>query len=32
MGDDVVKYLTERKIYAMAMKDDTMDILNYEDI
>jgi hypothetical protein len=26
---DVVEYLTKNKIYAMGMKDDTMDILNY---
>jgi len=26
---DVVEYLTKNNIYAMGMKDDTMDILNY---
>lgn len=28
--DNVVTYLTKIKIYAMAMKDDAMDLLNYE--
>ncbi len=30
MGDDIVSYLTKNKIYAMAIKEDTMDILNFE--
>lgn len=25
-------YLTKNKIYAMAIKDDTMDLLNFENI
>lgn len=29
--ESIVKYLTSRKIYAMGMKDDTMDLLNFED-
>jgi len=28
--DDLLNYLTKNKIYAMAMKDDTMDLLNPE--
>ncbi|GAB4417900.1 MAG: hypothetical protein OHK0032_13950 [Thermodesulfovibrionales bacterium] len=32
LSDDVIKYLTDRNIYAMAIKEDTMDLLNYEDI
>ncbi len=28
--NDLLKYLTKNKIYAMAMKDDTMDLLNPE--
>jgi len=27
---DIVKYLTKKKIYALGMKDDTMEILNLE--
>ncbi len=30
LSDDMVDYLTKNKIYAMAMKDDTMDLLNPE--
>lgn len=30
MGDDIVGYLTKNKIYAMAIKEDTMDLLNFE--
>jgi len=30
LPDSVVKYLSKNKIYAMAMKDDTMDIMNPE--
>ncbi|MFN3479325.1 MAG: hypothetical protein ACK415_02970 [Thermodesulfovibrionales bacterium] len=30
LGDDVVNYLTRHKIYAMAIKEDTMDLLNFE--
>ena len=32
LPDKVVEYLTKKKIYAMAMKDDTMDLLNFEEI
>ncbi|MGC8931650.1 MAG: hypothetical protein ACP5K6_09005 [Dictyoglomus sp.] len=32
LSDEIVKYLTKRKIYAMATKDDTMDLLNFEKI
>ena len=32
LSDEVVKYLTKKKIYAMALKDDTMDLLNFEKI
>lgn len=28
IDDDTVKYLSQKKIYALAMKDDTMEILN----
>ena len=28
LSEDIVKYLSKNKIYAMAMKDDIMDILN----
>jgi len=28
--DDLVTYLTKNNIYAMAMKDDTMDLLNFD--
>jgi len=27
-----VTYLTKNRIYAMAMKDDTMDLLNFEQV
>ena len=30
--DKVAMYLTKMKMYAMAMKDDSMELLNYEDI
>ena len=30
--EDLVTYLTKNRIYAMAMKDDTMDILNFEQV
>lgn len=30
IDDDSVKYLSQRRIYALAMKDDTMEILNPE--
>lgn len=30
--DNVLSYLTKIKIYAMAIKDDTMDLLNYEKL
>ncbi len=29
MGEDVVNYLTRHRIYAMAMGDETMDLLNF---
>ncbi|MBM4141341.1 MAG: hypothetical protein FJ242_07655 [Nitrospira sp.] len=32
LQDDVVNYLSKNGIYAMAMKDDTMDLLNFEGI
>lgn len=32
LGDDVIAYLTKNNIYAMAIKEDTMDLLNFEDI
>ncbi len=32
LPEDSIRYLTKNKIFAMAMKDDNMDILNYEDI
>ncbi|MGB9683072.1 MAG: hypothetical protein ACPL1I_08830, partial [bacterium] len=28
--EDLVTYLTKNRIYAMAMKDDTMDLLNFD--
>jgi uncharacterized protein YoxC len=30
LSDEVISYLTENHIYAMAIKEDTMDLLNYE--
>jgi hypothetical protein len=30
--DEIVKYLTKKRIYAMALRDDTMDLLNFEKI
>ena len=30
--DKVAVYLTKIKMYAMAMKDDSMELLNYEDL
>jgi len=32
LGGDMVNYLTKNGIYAMAIKEDTMDLLNYDDI
>ena len=32
LSDDLVRYLTKNGIYAMAMKEDTMDLLNYEEV
>jgi len=32
LSDEIVKYLTKKKIYAMALKDGTMDLLNFEKI
>lgn len=32
LSEDVVKYLTKNGIYALAIKGDTMDLLNYNDI
>jgi len=32
LGDDLVSYLTKNGIYAMAIKEDTMDLLNYENV
>ena len=30
--EETVKYLTRKKIFAMAMKDDTMEIVNFEKV
>jgi len=30
--DDVVVYLTKKGVYAMGMKDETMDLLNFEEM
>ncbi|MGD9731690.1 MAG: hypothetical protein AB7U45_05870 [Desulfamplus sp.] len=30
--DDIKNYLTKNKIYAMAMTDETMDLINFEDM
>ncbi|PMQ01786.1 MAG: hypothetical protein CBR30_03705 [Dictyoglomus sp. NZ13-RE01] len=32
LPEEVVVYLTKKKIYAMAMKDDNMDILNFDKV
>jgi hypothetical protein len=32
LSDDLVRYLTKNGIYAMAMKEDIMDLLNYEEL
>jgi DNA repair exonuclease SbcCD ATPase subunit len=32
LPDDLVRYLTRNRVYAMAMKEDTMDLLNYEEL
>ena len=32
LPENIVKYLTKNNIFAMAMKDDNMDILNYKNI
>ncbi len=32
ISEELVKYLTRKKIYAMGMKDDTMHIANFEDV
>lgn len=32
MGEDVVNYLTKHGIYAMAMGEETMDLLNFEQV
>lgn len=32
LSEDVVNYLTRNGIYAMAIKEDTMDLLNYEEL
>lgn len=32
LSDDVISYLTKNKIYAMAIKEETMDILNFEEV
>jgi hypothetical protein len=29
---NLVRYLTRNRVYAMAMKEDTMDLLNYEEL
>jgi hypothetical protein len=30
--DEAIKYLSRNKIYAMGIKEDTMDILNFDDV
>jgi hypothetical protein len=32
IGEDVVNYLTKHQIYAMAMRDETMTIVNFEKV
>ncbi len=32
LPEDTIKYLTNNNIFAMAMKDDNMDILNYDEL
>jgi hypothetical protein len=32
MDETIIKYLSAKGIYAMGMKDDTMDILNFKEI
>jgi hypothetical protein len=32
LSDEIVKYLTKKRIYAIALRDDTMDLLNFEKI
>lgn len=32
IGEDLVNYLTKNKIYAMAIKEDSMDLLNYKEL
>jgi len=32
LTDDLVRYLTRNGVYAMAMKEDIMDLLNYEEL
>jgi hypothetical protein len=32
VSEDIVKYLTRNGIYAMGMKEDTMEILNFESV
>ncbi len=32
LSEDVIDYLTKNSIYAMAIKEDTMDILNFEQV
>lgn len=32
LADEVIAYLTKNNIYAMAIKEDTMGLLNFEDI
>jgi len=32
MPDDIVSFLTKNGIYAMGMKEDTMDLINFSEI
>jgi hypothetical protein len=32
MGEDIVNYLSRNKVYAMVMKGDTMEIVNFEQV
>jgi len=32
MGEDIVNYLTKKKVYAMAMGEETMDLLNVKKL
>jgi len=32
LPDEVIAYLTKNGIYAMAIKDDMMDLMNFDDV